>query len=283
VLAPLLPRLPDLPQLNRLRLAWNESKKPQLQSCREPDIGKGLGTFVRRYDFIFYSNKFTILEPLIINKNNLPKGAQLVLLAGNNFGIKKELWDKISGMKTIFKNPTGEDIMMEIELIKHGVNILFNPYIKIHHIHPVSLIKLFRKAFQHGESTYLLGRYSNNFINWKHFAKRGHIFHLKWIFLNLFLFIIALSIFVLLRISPVIIIAVFFTFFFTIFFYKLILLKNNLSIILNKKGREYRKSYEISLFQLFYFNVIHFLTKALGLIGFLCFYVKYALPKKIIK
>lgn len=250
---------------------------------REPDIGEGLGTFVRRYDFILYSNKFIISEPLIINQKNLQKGQPFILLAGNNFGMKRELWNKIGGMKTIFKNPTGEDIMMEIEIIKHGANILFNPYIKVHHIHPVSLTKLFRKAFQHGESTCLLEKYSNNFINWRHFAERGHIFHLKWACFNLFLFIMALSILILLGASFLIIIAVFSTFFLIIFFSKLILLKNNLFTILNNKGGEYKKLYKISLVQLFYFNIIHFLTKILGLIGFLYSYIKYAVPKKIIE
>jgi len=48
---------------------------------REPDIGEGLGTFVRRYDFILYSNKFIISEPLIINKNTLQKKHPLCFIS----------------------------------------------------------------------------------------------------------------------------------------------------------------------------------------------------------
>jgi glucan phosphoethanolaminetransferase (alkaline phosphatase superfamily) len=183
-------------------------------------------------------------------------------------------------MRTIFENPTGEDVMMEIEIIKQGDNILFNPYIKIKHIHPLSLIKLFRKAFQHGESTYLLGKYSNNFINWKHFAERGHIFHLKWVFCNLFLFISLLLIFILSKSPLLITIIIFFALFLIIIFSKLILTKNKLESILNTKGEEYKKFYKVSLLQLFYFNQIHFLTKLVALISFLYTYIKHAFFKK---
>jgi glycosyltransferase involved in cell wall biosynthesis len=245
---------------------------------REPDVGEGLGTFVRRYDFILYSNKFEISKPILINKSSLiQKRGQFVLLAGNNFGIKRELWNIIGGMKTIFKNPTGEDVMMEIEIIKQNKKILFAPHIKVSHIHPISLTSLLKKAIQHGESTYLLGKYSNNLINWKYFVERGHILHLKKASICFSLFILGLSSIILTGISsPIVVIFFFIILLVIIFFFRSILLKNKLDLILHMKGEEYRKSYGISISQLFLFEIIHFFTKFIALISFLYSYIKYA-------
>lgn len=250
---------------------------------REPDIGKGVGTFVRRYDFILYSEKFKISQPLIINKNNLQRNTPFVLMAGNNFGIKKELWNRIKGMKTIFKHPTGEDVMMEIEIIKKGYNILFNPNLKVNHIHPISLLKVFEKAFWNGESTYLLQKYSNNFVNWKHFAKRGHIFHLHWCIFYTLILILFLFIFIFLKLHFLLILTMFFL---SLLFGLLInsfFLKRKLELVLMNKGKKYEELYKSSFFWVFCFNSLHFLTKLLSLISFLWCNIKYASFRRNIK
>jgi len=253
-------------------------KNPQIDcviGSREPDVGRRLGTFIRRYDFILYSNKFSIQKAIIINERALQEDTPFVLLAGNNFAIKKELWNKLGGMKTIFRKPAGEDIMVEIEIIKKNYNILFNPHIKITHIHPASLIKVFQKAFQNGEATYLLAKHSNNFVNWRHFAERGHIFNLRNISLNV-LFVILILLFVnLLRMPLLIILPVLFTVILLMITNRLVRVNKKLESILNSKGEKYKKAYKISLFKLFCFNQIHFLLKGIALTNFLwCSLVK---------
>lgn len=58
---------------------------------REPDIGKGLGTYIRKYNFILYSRKFRVLEVLLMNQKALRQGFPLILMAANNFAITKEV------------------------------------------------------------------------------------------------------------------------------------------------------------------------------------------------
>ena len=247
-------------------------KNPQIDcviGSREPDVGQGLGTFIRRYDFILYSNKFSIQKAIIINKRGLQEDTPFVLMAGNNFAIKKEVWNKLGGMRTVFKHPAGEDIMLEIELIKSSYNFLFNPRSKVIHIHPVSLIKVFQKAFQNGEATYFLSKYSNNFVNWRHFAQRGHIFNLKSLLLNILLIVSLLLIVALLKLPLLIKLIGLFVLFLIILTNRLIGLRNKLDLILNSKGEEYKRIYKTSLFQLFHFNIIHFLLKSTALISFL--------------
>lgn len=236
---------------------------------REPDIGGGFGTFIRRYDFILYSNKFTILKPLIINEENLQINAPLVLLAGNNFAIRRKAWDKLGGMKSIFKNPSGEDVMMEIELIKKGYNILFNPFIKVIHFHPVTLRRLFKKAFQYGEATYLLTRYSNNFVNWRHFAQRGHIFNLKILPLNILPGAVP---FVIIGFLPHSLIVKFFLlliFLLVALAVGAIRLAKKLESILKLKGEKEIKTYRLSFFKLYCLYVTLFCLKITNLFSFL--------------
>ncbi len=242
---------------------------------RDPDIGQGLGAFIRKYDFILYSNKFRISKPIIINKNSLQTGTPLVLISANNFAIKKEIWNRFGGMKTIFTHPAGEDVMLEIEIIKAGYNILFNPYIKNSHIHPISLGALFNKFSHNGEATYLLRKYSNKFLDWKYFAERGHILDIRKFFLGTIFFILLLLTLASFRIPLSIIIITLSGVFLMTFFYNLFQLKKRLRLILNAKEEEYKDLYKPSLFQLFYFNQIHFLLKGTALISFLrCFLVK---------
>lgn len=247
-------------------------KNPEIDCIignREPDRGYGLGTFIRRYDFILYSNKFRISKPLLINERNLQKDIPFVLLSGNNFAIKKEIWNRFKGMKSIFKNPAGEDIMIEIELIKGGYNILFNPQNKIIHIHPISLIKVFKKVFPRSEAIYLLNKFSNGFVNWRHFVERGHILNLGNFFLSVLFIILILFILSLLKISSLIILPILFMVILSLMVYRINRLNKKLELILNSKEKKYRKDYKISLFQLFYFDLIHSLLKSVALINFL--------------
>lgn len=241
---------------------------------REPDFGKGLGTFMRRYDFILYSNKFTISEKLLINKKSIQEGIPLILLSGNNFAIKKELWKKLGGMKSVFKNPAGEDIMLEAEIIKNNGNILFCPENKIKHIHPISLKDFFRKSIQWSEATYLLDKHSNGFIGWRNFAERGHILNLRD-FLICVLFIISiLLVAVFLKISLYIILAVCIIIPLSFFIGKLLCINRKLKSILNLKGENYKRNYELTLLKLFYFSLFHFLMNFLTSINFLLCIIK---------
>ena len=239
---------------------------------REPDVGEGLGTFVRRYDFILYSNKFRILKPLIINEKNIQKGIPFVPLSGNNFAIKKEVWDKLGGMKTVFKHAAGEDIMLEIDLLKNGYNILFNPQCKVVHFHPISIIDVFKKVFPRSEAIYLLSKYSNGFISWRHFAERGHILNLRSFFSTIFFILLILSIASLLKVSFFTILSLLFTLMLLMIIHRLINLSKRLESILDSKSEEYKKVYKISLFKLFCFDLIHFFLKSIALLNYLwCF------------
>lgn len=241
---------------------------------REPDFGRGLGTFIRRYDFILYSNKFTISEKLLINERSIREGLPLILLSGNNFAIKKELWNKLGGMKNVFKNPAGEDIMLEIEIIKNNGNILFCPENKIKHIHPISLKDFFKKSIQWSEATYLLSKYSKDFMNWRNFAERGHILYMhNFIIYALFILLILLTV-VFLKISFYVILFIFIITMLSLSVAKLISTRKKLKLILNSKGENYKRNYDISILKLFYFIQIHFLMKLLTSINFLMCVIK---------
>ena len=127
---------------------------------REPDIGDGFGTFMRRYDFILYSEKFTTRTQVLFTKQTILQGGPFILLAANNLALRKTFWETVGGMKSIFRHPAGEDIMLEIELLMHGCRIVFNPTASVLHIHPIALGHLLRRAAHNGEATCLLGRYS---------------------------------------------------------------------------------------------------------------------------
>jgi glycosyltransferase involved in cell wall biosynthesis len=241
---------------------------------REPDFGQGFGTFMRRYDFILYSNKFIISEQILINKENIKKGVPLILLSGNNFAIKKELWDRLGGMRDVFKNPAGEDIMLEADIIKNGYNILFCPKNKIIHIHPISLRELFKKNFQRSEATYLLGKHSNGFVNWRNFAKRGHILNMNNFFICTLLIISILLITIFLKISFHVTILLLFAVFFSASIIKLIRINHRLESILNSKEGNYKKDYSLPLSKLFYFDQIHFSMNSLASINFLWCFMK---------
>lgn len=247
------------------------SFKSSLVDCvmgnREPDIGRGWGTFMRRYDFILYSNKFQISKPVLINEKNLQEDTPFILLSGNNFAIRKEVWNKFSGMKTIFKNPAGEDVMLEIELIKSGHNILFNPHIKVIHVHPISLIKVFQKAFPRSEAIYLLSKHSNGFVSWRHFAERGHILNIPFFFTGL-LFVILFLLIAFPRISVSSILFILLSTVILMLIIQFIKTKKRLESILSTKEEGYKKDYQLSLFKLFCFLQIHFLLKSLALINF---------------
>jgi len=262
-------------------------KNPQIDCVignREPDIGDGLGTFVRRYDFILYSSKFEISKPIIINKGNIQKGVPFIPLSGNNFAIKKEVWNKFSGMKTIFKNPAGEDVMLEVELVKSNYNVLFYPWSRIIHVHPISLINVFKKVFPRSEAIYLLSKYSNGFVNWRHFAERGHILNIKIFFISLLSVLLFLLIVFLLSISITSTLFFLSSTVILTFIIQLIKTKERLESILSTKEEKYKKDYRLSLFKLFCFLQIHFLLKSLALINFsFCLLKdKYAFNKKTV-
>lgn len=253
---------------------FNDPKIDCVIGNREPDFGKGLGTFMRRYDFILYSNKFTISEKLLINKKNIQEGVPLILLSGNNFAIKKELWNKLEGMKSVFKNPAGEDIMLEAEIIKNNGNILFCPENKIKHIHPISLKDFFRKSIQWSEATYLLGKHSNGFVGWRNFAERGHILNMGGFFAYVSFFILILLVAVFLKISPSAVLAVFIAMLLSLFAGKLLSVNRRLKFILNLKGENYKKNYNLPLSKLFYFSLFYSLMNFLTSTNFLFCIVK---------
>ena len=242
---------------------------------REPDFGNGFGTFMRRYDFILYSNKFTISKQLLINKESIKNGVPFVLLAGNNFAIKKDLWNRLGGMKRdVFKNPAGEDIMIEAEIIKSGGNILFCPESKIKHVHPISLKDFFKKSIQRSEAVYLLGKYSNGFVTWRNFADRGHILDLGKFSIYALFIILILLIAIFLKISPYMVLLAFIITILFLSIGKLISTNRRLKSILNFKGENYKKNYSPPLFKLFYFNQIHSLMNILASINFLWCFIK---------
>lgn len=153
---------------------------------REPDLGDGIGTFFRRYNFILYSRKFETSRLIFLNRKSIEEEKNLILLAANNFAIKKEIWQKIGGMEESFPPAVGEDIFLEFKLIKNGYTILFDPSIKIFHFHHLSFIELMKKTFYQGIATYLITKEFKNFFNIKYYLQMKNYF--KNIFFFLFLY-----------------------------------------------------------------------------------------------
>lgn len=252
------------------------SKRHQIDcicGTRFPDAGGGAGAFNRRYNFILYSRKFRIYKQILINKETIKKGAPLILIAANNFAIKREPWKKIGGMKICFRRPAGEDVLMQMELIMQGYNILFAPDIKISHNHPISFSQLMKKAFYQGGSLYFINKHSERYIKWKHFLQVKHFLKniiISILFISL-LFIVFLG-------TP-------FSFstktlFFAIFFSWVVMgrieyLKLRLNLVLEYHNEDVRKNYDLSYFKLFYFDTIDFFAKFSRLIGFLFYHIKY--------
>lgn len=236
---------------------------------REPDIGKGLGTFVRRYDFILYSNKFTIKKPIILNKSTLKEKYPMVLLAGNNFAIKKAVWRKLGGMKTIFKNPAGEDIMLEIDLLKKGYTLMFVPKIKVIHNHPISIKKLFKRSSQNGEATYLLSKYSDNFVTWKSFCERGRNFNIYKFTLGTITICLLILLSLLFKISLAIVLALLSISYLIFLLLELSTTAKRLRMIITKKGRKYSTYSKISFLKLFLFVTIHLFLKTIATVNIL--------------
>jgi len=236
---------------------------------REPDAGKGLGTFIRRYDFILYSNKFTIQESVIINKKSIKDVTPMILLAGNNFAVKKAVWHKLGGMKTIFQNPAGEDIMLEIELLKEGHTLMFIPKIKVIHNHTISLTKLFKRAFQNGEATYLLSKYSDNFVTWKNFCERGRNFNIYKFILSTMTVYLLVLLSLLFKISPAIVLALLLISYLIFFLLELSATAKRLRMIILKKAKKYFMYSKISLFELSLFVTIHLILKTIATLNIL--------------
>ena len=249
--------------IEKIFLTFKNQTIDSILGSRIPDIGQGLGTFYRRYDFILYSRKFRISRTILINQKTVQEGTPLILIAANNFAIKRKIWEKIGGMKTCFNKPAGEDILMELELLKSGYNILFVPDIKVLHYHPLSLKKLLKKAFYQGESVNIITKYSGGYIKWKHFLQIS--FHFKNILISILFFIIV----ILMDIPSWIKVFIFSTFFFMLMINRLTQLGTILRLVLETRNKEYRKIYQLSFFQLFYFDFIRFFVKSMRLLGFI--------------
>jgi GT2 family glycosyltransferase len=228
---------------------------------REPDVGQGIGTFIKRYDFVLYSEKFSVNEIFVFDKGTIKKDKKFMPLAGNNFAVKKTVWDEVGGMKECFKNPAGEDVMLESEIIKRGYRILFNPNIKVVHVHPISLGKIMGKAVQRGESNYLQGKHSENFITWKLYAKRGHMLNHEDLFKDILIGAIILVFAIKFNFSLRLISTIFigFLIFWTI--KRLFDLDNQLYSLRKIKGEEYKAILSPGLPQRIFFIYVHTFLK----------------------
>lgn len=194
---------------------------------------------------------------------------QLVFLAANNFSIKRKIWNGFGGMKTIFKNPSCEDLMLESEIIKSNYNICFNPHIKVRHLHPISLVNIFRKAIYHGEGNYFLNKYSDGVITWKHLVERGDILDPKYfLFIIVFYFLFLVGV-LLLKISFFSAFNVLLSLTITIFLFDLFLEKRRLESILAVKGEKYAKQYALSVFRIGFFKLVNFFLKLINSASFL--------------
>ncbi|MDP2926747.1 MAG: glycosyltransferase [bacterium] len=228
---------------------------------REPDVGQGIGTFIKRYDFILYSEKFLVNEAFVFDKETIEKNKKFMPLAGNNFALKKTVWNEIGGMKECFKNPTGEDVMLESEIIKRGYKILFNPGIRVVHIHPISLRKMMEKAIQRGESNYLQGKHSRNFISWKLYAKRGHMLNHDDFLRGILIGIIILGFAIKFGFSFQLISIILIGFFILWTIKRLFDLDNQLCSLRKIKGDAYKTMLNLNLSQKLFFIYIHTFLK----------------------
>lgn len=261
-----------IPPLNWVKSTVNSFIEHEIDCAignRDPDVDVGTGTFIRRYNFILYSNKFTIPEPIIINSKSIQDNKQLVFLAANNFAIKRKIWNEFGGMKSIFKNPSCEDLMLESEIIKSNYNIYFNPHVKVRHLHPISLKSVFRKAIYHGEGNYFLNKYSDGVITWKHLVERGDMLDPKYFFFSIAFFVLFLAGALLLKIPFFFWFNVLLSLFLTIFLIDLFLEKRRLESILAVKGEKYAKQYALSVFRVGFFKLVNFFLKLVNSTSFL--------------
>lgn len=260
------------PPLNWVESMINSFEEHEIDcviGSRDPDIGVGTGTFIRRYNFILYSNKFTIPEPIIINSKSIRENKQLVFLAANNFAIKRKIWNELGGMKTIFKNPSCEDLMLESEIIKSNYNVYFNPYIKVRHLHPISLASIFRKAIYHGEGNYFLNKYSGGVITWKHLVERGDMLDPKYFFFSITFYILFLAGALLLKISFFFTLKIILSLTLTIFLIDLFIEKRRLEFILAAKKEKNARQYALSAFRIGFFKQVNFFLKLVNSASFL--------------
>lgn len=230
---------------------------------REPDEGCGLGTFIRRYEFILYSNKYTSDKPMLMSGDSMEERDSFVLLASNNFSIKREIWIKIGGMKNIFP---GEDILLEIDILKEGNHLVFDPNIIVSHHHPVSFKGLLRRSWQNGIATYLINLYSDGLINSRHFQDRGRNFNIPtFIIVTLFTAVVAIictarSLLPQFLVMILVIVLVWFT-------YQTLWTEKRLTHILRAKGQRNLETYRLSLAQTGVFVAAHFLIKLIASIS----------------
>ncbi|MDP2631039.1 MAG: glycosyltransferase [Candidatus Uhrbacteria bacterium] len=143
-----------------------------------PDIGKGAGTFYRRIYTILYSRKFRYDHGVSLHHSTLKSGQPFLMLAANNFAIRRSCWNAVGNMNTVFRSPAGEDILFEIQLLRQGYEIYFDPKITVIHHHPLTLKQLLRKTYEQGRSIYFIQKHSDHFITTK------HILELKAFFRN---------------------------------------------------------------------------------------------------
>lgn len=230
---------------------------------REPDKGKGLGTFIRRYEFILYSNKFTTNGPLMMDTDSLSREGAFIPLAGNNFSMRAALWHDIGGMKNIFP---GEDILLEIDILKRNGGILFDPNIVVSHYHPVSFRRLLRRSWSNGVATHRIALYSKRTINSRHFQKRGKNYNIS-LFLSIIIGIPALLIVSAIKscfYSILLMLCMFVAF---SFIYMTFGTYRELRCILRSKSINVFRQYKLSIFQAGAFVAAHFLVKFIASIS----------------
>jgi len=237
-----------------------ETGAPCVIGNREPDYGEMWGTFVRRYNFIIYSNKFTIEEPVIMNEATLAAGRPIVLLAANNFAIKSSVWNETGGMRSVFKNPSGEDLLMEIEIIKAGYDICFDPRVRVSHYHPISLKSMIHKSFYRGESTYLIKKHSDGYFDWRCIVDRGNMVDPGRFCLGAFSYAAFIAIVSSCGFSAQVTMAAYVTPLSVATLVGIVRKKKRLDTILAAKGEVYRRDYALSLFDIFLFNQLEFVV-----------------------
>jgi len=67
-----------------------------------------------------------------------------------NFGIRKEVFEKVGGFDTTYRYASGEDNDLAYRLLKAGCRILFEPKSLVDHIHTSSVKKYLHEQYRHG-------------------------------------------------------------------------------------------------------------------------------------
>jgi GT2 family glycosyltransferase len=129
---------------NALVTACNHPMQPALIfGSREPDKGEGIGTLVRQIE-AKKSRKFLHqgAEPVTVEFTS----SQNYICAGGNMAIRCSVVATVPITAEKFRACAFEDVDFQLRLMKRGELVMFNPSMRVSHLHPLNFFELLNKS-----------------------------------------------------------------------------------------------------------------------------------------